>query len=150
MTVKLGCHSAIEAVAAGQLYRYRLTDADRHLARWLERVPDDPLALLAAGKLAELREQYSDAAIVFRRVLELDPSECDIAYLYSRQLRELGRTKDAVTAYQKALQCTGLKERPELHAQVAFEDLVCVSQALSRQVGPGTRLKFELVEPVGG
>jgi predicted Zn-dependent protease len=71
---------AREALAAGMLFRSRLEEADAFLTRWLEHDPDSTFAILAQGKLQDLREQSSEALRTFRRVLELD-SEHDEARL---------------------------------------------------------------------
>src|SRR5207253_2105977 len=81
-------------------YRYRLADADRHLARWLAQVPDSTLALLAAGKLAELREQYNDAVTVFSRVLELDPEFDEVRLRLTTNLLRLSKPEDALPHLQ--------------------------------------------------
>ena len=66
-------------------------------------------------------DRADDAFAACRRVLELDPGDFEIAYLYARQLRVQGRTKDAAAAFEKALQCPALKERPDFHVQIAFD-----------------------------
>src|SRR5262249_45143858 len=66
-------------------------------------------------------DRTDDAFAACRRVLELDPADFDTAYLYARQLRGQGRTKDALAAFEKASRCPALKDRPDVHAQIAFD-----------------------------
>src|SRR5262249_10185318 len=40
---------------------------------------------------------------------------------YARQLRSLGRPREARAAYEKAVGCAGLKDRPDVRAQVWFD-----------------------------
>lgn len=71
---------AREALAAGLLQRFRLKEAQQHIDRWLDSDPDSTLALLARGKLHQLREQSSEALLTYRRILELD-ADHDLARL---------------------------------------------------------------------
>jgi tetratricopeptide (TPR) repeat protein len=66
-------------------------------------------------------DRTDDAYAGCRRALEIDPGDFETAYLYARQLRSNGRTKDAVAAFEKASKCATLKERPDVHAQIAFD-----------------------------
>jgi tetratricopeptide (TPR) repeat protein len=78
-----------------------------------------PLKALAALYLA--LDRAEDALDCCRRVLDLDPGDCDTAYLYARQLRTLNRPKEALEALTHAAGLPGLKERPDLHARVCFD-----------------------------
>ena len=64
---------AREALVAGLVYRFRWAEADAVLAGWLAADPDDPIAVLLRGKLAEQRQNSEAAARAYRRVVELDP-----------------------------------------------------------------------------
>jgi predicted Zn-dependent protease len=64
---------AREALVAGLLHRFRLNEADRQLHCWRAHDPASTTALLWHGKLAEEREQNSEALLAYRSLLELDP-----------------------------------------------------------------------------
>jgi tetratricopeptide (TPR) repeat protein len=66
-------------------------------------------------------ERTDDAFAACRRVLDLDPGDFDTAYLYARQLRTQERAKEAAAALEKASQCSRLKERPDVHAQILYD-----------------------------
>ena len=91
---------AFEALTAGLLYRYRLNEADRHIARWLEREPGSTLALLAKGKLHEHREQTSDSVAVYRHILDLDPEYDEVRLRLTTNLLQLSHVEDALAHLQ--------------------------------------------------
>ncbi|HWG47845.1 MAG TPA: tetratricopeptide repeat protein [Gemmataceae bacterium] len=67
-------------------------------------------------------DRLDDALASCRRVLELDPGDYETGHRYARQLRALGKTKDAMTVLTRAAVSPRLKERLELRAQI-FHDL---------------------------
>jgi tetratricopeptide (TPR) repeat protein len=83
--------------------------------------PDSAAVRKALVPLYFAVDRTDDAFAACKRVLELDPDDYETAYLYARQLRLQGRTKDAVTAFEKAAKCPSLKEHPDVHAQIAFD-----------------------------
>jgi tetratricopeptide (TPR) repeat protein len=63
----------LEALARGFLRRFRTADAVGAVETWLEREPDNPMALLLRGRIAQEQEAVADAAKALRRALEIDP-----------------------------------------------------------------------------
>jgi tetratricopeptide (TPR) repeat protein len=55
-----------------------------------------------------------DALAVTRKVLDLDPNDYEVWYMYARQLKSQGKTKDACAALERGLALPGLKEHPEV------------------------------------
>jgi tetratricopeptide (TPR) repeat protein len=66
-------------------------------------------------------DRLDDALAACRRVLELDPEDFETGYRYARQLRVLGRTKEAVAVLTRTGACPGLKDRLEVRAQVFYD-----------------------------
>src|SRR5262249_26195225 len=66
-------------------------------------------------------ERNDDALAACKRIRELDPADYETGYLYARQLRGLDRVKEARTVLAEVARLPGLKEQPDLHAQVAFD-----------------------------
>jgi Flp pilus assembly protein TadD len=63
----------LEAMTRGFLRRFRIDQATVVVGVWEERDPDNTMALLLRGRIAQEREADPDAAAAFRRALELDP-----------------------------------------------------------------------------
>jgi tetratricopeptide (TPR) repeat protein len=80
--------------------------------------PDAAAPLKALVPLYLGVDRAEDALACCRRALELDPDDYDTGYLYGRQLRALGRAKEAAAALARVAARPGLKGRPELRAQV--------------------------------
>ncbi len=66
-------------------------------------------------------DRLDDALAGCRRVLELEPDDYETGYRYARQLRSLGKTKDALAALTRTAASPGLKERLEVRAQVFYD-----------------------------
>jgi tetratricopeptide (TPR) repeat protein len=66
-------------------------------------------------------ERLDDALASCRRVLELDPGDYETGYRYARQLRVLGRHKEAIAVLKKTARSPGLKDRLEVRAQVSYD-----------------------------
>jgi tetratricopeptide (TPR) repeat protein len=64
---------AREALISGLVYRFLWPEADRQLGFWLAAEPDATAALLLRGKLLEQRLQSREAALDYRRIVDLDP-----------------------------------------------------------------------------
>jgi tetratricopeptide (TPR) repeat protein len=109
------------AVAAIQEKQNRLVEAARTLeaARRLDPESAAPVKALVPIYLALDRTQ--DALAGCRRVLELNPDDCEIAYLFSRQLRLRGELAEARAVLERASIRPALDERLELKAQVCFD-----------------------------
>jgi tetratricopeptide (TPR) repeat protein len=66
-------------------------------------------------------DRTDDALASCQRVLELDPGDYETGYRYARQLRALGKPKDARAALERTAACAGLKDRLDLRAQVFYD-----------------------------
>ena len=66
-------------------------------------------------------DRMDNALAACRRVLELDPDDFETGYRYARQLRSLGKTKEARAVLTRTASCTGLKDRLEVRAQVCYD-----------------------------
>jgi tetratricopeptide (TPR) repeat protein len=70
----------LEAMTQGYFRMYRLTEGFGTLQTWLERRPDDTLALLYQAGLYTVLLNRSEAVATYGRILELDP-DYDVARL---------------------------------------------------------------------
>jgi tetratricopeptide (TPR) repeat protein len=75
-------------------------------------------------------DRLDDALAACKKVVDLDPGDYETWHLYARQLRIHDRPKEAAAAFDRALACPGLKERPEVRVQIAF-DLGVLQEGLS-------------------
>ena len=66
-------------------------------------------------------ERHDDAAKLLKAILDLDPHDCETAYLYARLLRNRGKLEEACDVLQKGLQSNRLHERSDLHQQMAYD-----------------------------
>jgi tetratricopeptide (TPR) repeat protein len=87
---------AREALIAGLLYRFRLTEAEKQIDDWLRHDPDSSLAWMAQAKLAEARDLTSEAANAYRRVLELDPEHDEARLRMTLMLLDLRQSEEAL------------------------------------------------------
>jgi tetratricopeptide (TPR) repeat protein len=58
-------------------------------------------------------DRGADAMAATRKVLDLDPDDYEVWYLYARQLKAQGKTKEACASLQRGLAIGALKEHPE-------------------------------------
>jgi tetratricopeptide (TPR) repeat protein len=75
-------------------------------------------------------DRLDDALAACRKVVDLDPGDYETWHLYARQLRVHDRPKEAAAAFDRALDCPRLKERPEVRMQIAF-DLAVLQERLT-------------------
>jgi tetratricopeptide (TPR) repeat protein len=108
-------------LAALQEKQNRLVEASRTLeaARRLDPDAIPPIKALIPIYLA--LDRGDDALAGCRRVLEVNPDDCDIAYLYSRQLRVRGQLSEARAVLERAAASPAVGERLELEAQICFD-----------------------------
>lgn len=96
--------------------------AEREFKRMLELDPCDAFAHLGMGWLAEERSDWSVAEREFRRALEIQPNLLDANRSLGHVLREQGRRREAVAAYEKSLKLAlagqeSLRESPGIAAE---------------------------------
>jgi tetratricopeptide (TPR) repeat protein len=98
-----------------------LLDAARHLeAAWSL----DPTAVAVGRALIGVYlalGRFEDALALTKKVVDLAPDDHETWYSYARQLREQGKTKEALDAMTKAAACPSLKEIPLSTAQITFD-----------------------------
>ncbi|MBM4071173.1 MAG: tetratricopeptide repeat protein [Planctomycetes bacterium] len=58
-------------------------------------------------------ERINEALAANRKVVELDPDDFEAWYMYARQLKALGRAKEAQVAVESGLKTRGIKDSPE-------------------------------------
>ncbi|HVI84045.1 MAG TPA: tetratricopeptide repeat protein, partial [bacterium] len=85
----------LEALAAGLARAYRMGEADELLDFWLEREPDNPLALLYRGQLLELKQRPSDAVDSYRRAVDVDPEFDEVRQRLAAALIDLQQAGEA-------------------------------------------------------
>jgi tetratricopeptide (TPR) repeat protein len=66
-------------------------------------------------------DRTDDALQACRKALDIDPGDHDTWFLYARQLKNQGRTGDAIAALEHAAGCASIKEHPDLRLQVYFD-----------------------------
>src|SRR5262249_12579010 len=99
----------------------RLLDALRNLE---DAVRLDPEAVAPHKALVPLYlalGRNDDALGACRAALDRDPADHETWYLYGRQLRELGRPKDAASALGRAVACPSAAERLDLLVQMHYD-----------------------------
>lgn len=120
---ELDRHEALVLYAQAQLRQRqdRLLDA----ASLLEKARGlDPQACYVYRALVPLDLalcRTDDALAACRKVLDLDPGDYETWYLYARQLKNLGRADEAVSALGRAVLCAGVREYPELLASMHYD-----------------------------
>jgi tetratricopeptide (TPR) repeat protein len=99
----------------------RLIEAIRTLEEAQKLDPESAAIVRALIPIYLAVERIEDALSACERALKLNPNDYETGYLYSRQLRGLGRVKEAITILEKTTKCPDLKDRPDLKAQVWFD-----------------------------
>jgi tetratricopeptide (TPR) repeat protein len=92
--------------------------------------PEAPAPYKALVPLYLGLDRLDDALAACKKALDLDPGDYETWHLYGRQLRVHDRPKEAADALRRALDCEGLKEHPDLRAQIAF-DLARLQEGLN-------------------
>lgn len=114
---------ALRLFAQGMLCQRedRLVEALKHFeqARQLDGKSADTHRALAPVYLAMGR--LNDALDSCRKVLDLDPQDHATWYLYSRQLKEQGKTDEALKALTTAVACPSAKDQLDLLLQMNYE-----------------------------
>jgi tetratricopeptide (TPR) repeat protein len=139
-----------EALATGALHTFRMRYAQNIVNTWLERDPDNPMAHYCLGLVFEFMSARQEAAVSFRRTLELDPEfhqarlqlatylldrlECDQAIQHLEYLRTKvpGTARILVTLAQCHYQKGRQAEAERLLDAALAEDPNCAS-ALSER-----------------
>jgi tetratricopeptide (TPR) repeat protein len=114
---------AVKLYALGALREHenRLLDAVRAYEEAGRLDPDAAAPLKALVPLYLALDRLDDALAACRKALDLDPGDYETWHLYARQLRVHERPHEAADALGRALACPGLKDRPELRVQYAFD-----------------------------
>jgi tetratricopeptide (TPR) repeat protein len=114
---------ALKLYAQGGVHEHnnRLAEAARAYEAAARLDPDAAPVHRALAPIYVALDRVEDALAACRRVLELDPGDFETAYQYARHLRNLDRPREARDVLAKAAGLPGLKERPDLRAQVCFD-----------------------------
>jgi tetratricopeptide (TPR) repeat protein len=120
---ELDHRDAMKLYALGLLQerRNQLVEAVRSFEAARRLDPDAASVHKALIPLYLALERVEDALGSCRRALELKPDDFETSYLYARQLRGLDRRKEALVVLRRTVKCAGIKERPDLLAQVWFD-----------------------------
>jgi tetratricopeptide (TPR) repeat protein len=102
-------------------HQNRLIEATRTFEEARRLDPDSAAIHRALVPLYFALDRLDDALACCQRVLELDPDDYEIGYRYARQLRLLGRRKEAIAALAKTAKCPRLKDHLEIRAQVFYD-----------------------------
>jgi tetratricopeptide (TPR) repeat protein len=105
----------------------RLVEATRTLEEALQLDPEAPPLHKALIPLYVALSRVDDALSACQKTLDLDPGDYETWLLYARQLRNVGRVKEARTALVRGLACPGLAEQVNLRMQACY-DLGILSQ----------------------
>jgi tetratricopeptide (TPR) repeat protein len=102
-----------------------------HDSRFLEAVrayeeaarldPDAQPVHVARARLYFALDRAEDGIAAARKAVELDPDDYDTAYLLARQLRGLDRPREAAEVLAGASARPGLKDDPQMNAQLHYE-----------------------------
>jgi tetratricopeptide (TPR) repeat protein len=112
----------LEALAAGLAHAYRLGEAEEILGFWLQREPDNTLALLYQGHLLELQQRPSDAVVSYRRAVEIDPEFDEARQRLAAALIDLQQAGEAQPHLEH------LRKRRPHNPAVLFELARCRAQ----------------------
>ncbi len=107
----------------------RLPEALKTFEQAIQLDPDAVPPRRALIPLYLALDRPDDSLKACEAVLKLDPADHDTWYLYARQLRSLDRLKEARAAMEKAAQCPGLKERPDIKVLIVYDLGVLYEQA---------------------
>jgi tetratricopeptide (TPR) repeat protein len=106
---------SLKLFAHGALYARedRVLEAVETFERSAKLDPESTGVLKTLIPLYVVLERGPDAMRATRKVLDLDPSDYEVWYMYARQLKAQGKTKDACAALARGLAIPALKEHPE-------------------------------------
>jgi tetratricopeptide (TPR) repeat protein len=102
-------------------HQNRLIEATRTFEEARRLDPDSAAIHRALVPLYFALDRLDDALTSCRRVLELDPGDYQTGYRYARQLRVLGRHKEAIFVLERTAECPRLKDNLEVRAQVFYD-----------------------------
>lgn len=102
-------------------HKNRLLEATRTFEEARRLDPDSAAIQRTLIPLYFALDRLDDALASCRRVLELDPGDYETGYRYARQLRVLGRHKEAIEVLTHTADCPRLKEGLEVRAQVFYD-----------------------------
>lgn len=102
-------------------HKNRLIEATRTFEEAKRLDPDSAAIPRTLVPLYFALDRLDDALASCRRVLELEPDDYETGYRYARQLRVLGRRKEAIAVLTRTGKCPGLKDHLEVKAQVFYD-----------------------------
>jgi len=99
----------------------RLLDATRHLEEAWKLDPTAPAVARALIPIYLALGRSEDALLLSKNILKLDPDDYETWYSFARQLREQGKSQEALEAMTKSASCASLNESPLQLAQINFD-----------------------------
>jgi tetratricopeptide (TPR) repeat protein len=66
-------------------------------------------------------DRTDDALAASKRILDLTPGDAESWYLYARQLKAQGQTRECIAALARGMVCPILKDLPELQMRMGFD-----------------------------
>lgn len=102
-------------------HQNRLIEATRTFEKARRLDPESAAVHRTLVPLYLALDRLDDALASCRRVLELEPGDYQTGYRYARQLRALGRRKQAISVLTRTAACPRLKDRLEVRAQVFYD-----------------------------
>jgi tetratricopeptide (TPR) repeat protein len=102
-------------------HQNRLIEATRTFEEARRLDPDSAAIHRTLVPLYLALDRLDDALASCQRVLELDPNDYETGYRYARQLRVLGRHKEAIAVLTRIAVCPKLKDHLEVRAQVFYD-----------------------------
>jgi tetratricopeptide (TPR) repeat protein len=91
----------LEVLTAELMRTRRLTDAEQYLDRWLERKPDDPVALVRRGWVAEHLFHDSAAAQYYLHALAVTPDNDNVRLRLAEIQERTGYATEAVANFER-------------------------------------------------
>jgi tetratricopeptide (TPR) repeat protein len=85
----------LEAMARGYARRFQWNKAEFCLNQWLEREPDNPQAYFLKGFMEHERDNFQEAIVSYRRVLQLDPEQDEARLQLGELLLDLTQAEEA-------------------------------------------------------
>jgi tetratricopeptide (TPR) repeat protein len=99
----------------------RLVEALTHFEEAIRLDPRAPALHRALIPLYLALQRMEEALTASRKVIELDPGDFETWFAYARQLKELGRSKEAIAALERGVVCPSAREQLDLLVQMYFD-----------------------------
>jgi tetratricopeptide (TPR) repeat protein len=112
----------LDVLTAQLMHTRRLLEARRYLDQWLQRRPDEPVALVRRGWVAEHLVDPDAALADYRRALALNPADDDVRLRVGEILEQTRHPDEALAHFQE------LRQRRPDNPQVLLGLVRCLHQ----------------------